>query len=121
MIQHWQGPCWFMPVPRLAVALLSAAALLESMHASRAAGAPITHIVVIEGVKFEPDSLTVKRGEWVRWINKDPFPHTVTAPGTFDSHSIAVGGTWKYLARKAGEYHYACTLHPNMKGILRVE
>lgn len=106
---------------RLAVALLGAAAFFGPTHTSRATGLPITHVVVIEGLKYEPDSLTVKRGEWVKWINKDIFPHTVTAPGAFDSRIIAVGGTWKYLARKAGDYHYACTLHPNMKGTLRVK
>jgi len=31
---------------------------------------------------------TVKQGETVTWINKDPFPHTATAPGVFDSRDI---------------------------------
>jgi plastocyanin len=89
---------------------------------SSALGAtPVTHTVVMEGVKFEPETLTVKRGETVVWVNKDPFPHTVTAKGTFDSHDIAAGKSWKYTARKAGEFVYICTLHPNMKGTLKVE
>jgi plastocyanin len=79
------------------------------------------HTVVIEGVKFEPETLTVKRGETVRWVNKDPFPHTVTASGVFDSHSIQAGHSWKFVARRAGEYGYVCTLHPNMKGTLKVQ
>ncbi len=81
------------------------------------AAAPVMQTVVIEGVKYEPETLTVKRGETVVWVNKDPFPHTVTAKGAFDSHDIS----WKYTARKAGEYAYICTLHPNMKGTLRIE
>jgi plastocyanin len=85
------------------------------------AAAPVTHTVVIEGVKYEPETLTVKRGETVVWVNKDPFPHTVTAKGAFDSHDVAAGKSWKYTARKAGEYAYICTLHPNMKGTLKVE
>ena len=85
------------------------------------AAAPVMHTVVIEGVKYEPGTLTVKRGETVVWVNKDPFPHTVTAKGAFDSHDIAAGKSWKYTARKAGEYPYICTLHPNMKGSLKVE
>ena len=80
-----------------------------------------THAVVIEGVKYAPETLTVRRGETVVWINKDPFPHTVTAKGAFDSHDIAAGKSWKFVPRKAGEYAYICTLHPNMKGTLRVE
>jgi len=113
---------------RLALALVCAGALFPggATHAAgTAAGAssakPATHRVVIEGLKNEPETLTVKRGDTVIWTNKDPFPHTVTAPGKFDSHEIAAGGSWKYVARTAGEYRYICTLHPNMKGVLRVE
>ncbi len=85
------------------------------------AGKPAAHRVVIDGLKYEPGTLTVKRGDTVVWTNKDPFPHTVTAPGKFDSRDIAADGSWKYVARAAGEYAYICTLHPNMKGMLRVE
>jgi plastocyanin len=95
--------------------------MADSTVAASAAIAPSTHTVVIDGVKFEPEALSVKRGDTVVWVNKDPFPHTVTAPGAFDSHSIAAGKTWKYVARKAGDYSYVCTLHSNMKGTLKVE
>jgi plastocyanin len=78
-------------------------------------------LVVIEAVKFSPEITSVKRGEWVQWINKDPFPHTVTSPGAFDSHSIPAGGKWRHRANKVGEFHYICTLHPNMNAVLRVE
>jgi len=79
------------------------------------------HTVVIEAVKFAPETLTVKRGATVTWINKDPFPHTVTAPGVFDSHDVPPKRSWRYTAHKVGEYAYTCTLHPNMKGTLKVE
>ncbi|TMH54853.1 MAG: copper-binding protein [Betaproteobacteria bacterium] len=102
----------------LAAALVSAVLVCGS---GVIAAAPVTHTVVIEGVKYTPETLTVKGGETVVWVNKDPFPHTVTAKGAFDSHDIAAGKSWKYTARKAGEYAYICTLHPNMKGTLKVE
>ncbi len=86
-----------------------------------AAAPPATHTIVIEGVKYEPEALTVKRGDTIVWINKDPFPHTVTAKGAFDSRDIPAGKSWKYRPKKPGEYAYVCTLHPNMKGSLRVE
>ena len=65
--------------------------------------------------------LVVKRGDTVVWVNKDPFPHTVTAAGAFDSHDIPAGASWKYVARKPGDFAYICTLHPNMKGTLTVQ
>jgi plastocyanin len=102
----------------LAAVLVGAACLVFGTAAIAAAA---THTVVIEGVKYTPETLTVKRGETVVWVNKDPFPHTVTAKGAFDSRDIGAGKSWKYTTRKAGEYAYICTLHPNMKGTLKVE
>jgi plastocyanin len=105
---------------RMAVALC-AWVFLATGAGAIAAEKPATHTVVIEGLKYIPETLVVKRGDVVVWTNKDPFPHTVTAKGVFDSRSIAAGHSWKYTARKAGEHHYLCTFHPNMKGTLRVE
>jgi plastocyanin len=108
--RHWQA------------ALIGAAAFLcLGAAAADPAAAAATHTVVIEGVKFAPESLTVNRGDTIVWVNKDPFPHTVTAKGAFDSHDIAAGKSWKHTARKAGEFAYVCTLHPNMKGTLTVK
>jgi plastocyanin len=81
-----------------------------------------THTVVIDSLRFHPQVLTVKAGDTIMWVNRDPFPHTATAEGKqFDSHEIAPGRSWKYTARKTGEYAYACVLHPTMKATLRVE
>jgi plastocyanin len=80
-----------------------------------------THRVIIEDMRFHPQVLRVHRGDRITWINRDPFPHTVTATdGKFDSHPIAPDGSWTYVARKAGEYDYVCALHVTMKGKLEV-
>jgi len=84
-------------------------------------GAAARRSIVINGVRYEPETVTIKRGDTVVWINKDPFPHTVTVKGVFDSREIAAGKSWTYTPRKPGEYAYICTLHPNMKGTLKVE
>ena len=105
----------------LRLALACACGALIAGTDAIAAGKSAKHTVMIEGTKYEPETVTVKRGETVMWVNKDPFPHTVTAKGVFDSHDISAGKSWKYIARKAGEYAYTCTLHPNMKGTLKVE
>jgi plastocyanin len=85
------------------------------------AAKPNVHTIVIEAVTYQPAALVVKRGDTVVWLNKDPFPHTVTAQGAFDSRDIAPGASWKYVARRSGQYAYICTLHPNMKGTLSVQ
>ena len=80
-----------------------------------------THEVVIQGLLYVPETLTVRPGDVVVWVNKDPFPHTVTSAGAFDSGAIAPGKSWRFTAKKAGTYPYLCTLHTTMKGTLRVE
>ena len=86
-----------------------------------AADSPHTHQVAIQGLLYVPETLTVRPGDVVVWTNKDPFPHTATAAGAFDSGSIAPGKSWRFTAKKAGTYPYLCTLHTTMKGTLRVE
>ena len=102
---------------RIAAALAGAFVLAGAV----AADAPAKASVIIDGTRYEPATLTVKRGATIAFVNKDPFPHTATAPGTFDSKEIAAGKTWTYKAAKAGRFDYICTLHPNMKGTLVVE
>lgn len=80
-----------------------------------------THTIAMDGTRFIPETLTIERGDRVVWVNKDPFPHTATADGTFDSKSIAAGQSWSYVARKSGDFAYVCTLHPGMKGTLLVQ
>jgi len=90
--------------------------------AERAVSKSATKTVVVDAVAFVPESITVHVGDTVTWINNDPFPHTVTSKdGGFDSREIATGKSWSFTPRKAGAFPYLCTLHPTMKGTLRVE
>jgi plastocyanin len=104
-------------------ALAVAATLLPGPGVGDAAAADKaqTHTVVIDATAYAPATLTVKRGDTVTWVNKDPFPHTVTAAGKFDSKDIGAGKSWKYVARSAGRFDYICIYHPTMKGTLVVE
>ncbi|MGZ5236392.1 MAG: cupredoxin domain-containing protein [Caldimonas sp.] len=105
----------------LAATFVSVAAGPIGSSRAVAADAPTTHQVVIQGLQYVPATLTVKRGDVVVWVNKDPFPHTVTAPGGFDSREIAAGKSWRFTASRAGVFPYLCTLHTTMKGVLQVE
>jgi plastocyanin len=110
---------------RALVSLVAALGLvMVSMATGAAAGAakPVTHTVTIEGASFAPAQLTVTVGDSIVWVNKDPYAHTATSEaGGFDSGEIAPGKSWKYTAKKAGDFPYACTIHPSMKGTLHVK
>ncbi|HEY4368838.1 MAG TPA: cupredoxin family copper-binding protein [Steroidobacteraceae bacterium] len=106
----------------LAIPLLVGGVACSEPAASSASQAPHTFTVTIENMRFDPQALTVKRGDRVVWINKDMFPHTATsAANAFDSGSIAADTSWTYVAGTPGDYAYVCAFHPTMQGRLTVQ
>ena len=82
---------------------------------------PKTHTVIMENMRFQPQRLTVARGDTVVWINKDLVPHTATSKaGGFDSQVIRAEQSWRFTARKQGEFAYVCAFHPTMTATLQV-
>ena len=101
-----------------AVFLSSGLSAADQQHPAKGA----SHTVVIENMQYNPAQLRVRRGDRIVWVNKDLFPHTVTAAShAFDSGSISANSSWTYVASKAGEYAYGCTFHPTMKGLIEVQ
>jgi plastocyanin len=108
--------------PFIATAVISILCALHAQSGIAASAVPATHTVIVAGMKFEPESLTVKRGDKVVWVNRDFFPHTATAVDrSFDSGEIGTNAAWTYVANKAGTFSYVCTLHPAMKATLTVK
>ena len=79
-------------------------AIVFAGNSDAVAAGPRTHQIVIQGLQYVPETLKVKRGDVVVWVNKDPFPHTVTAAGAFDSKSIAAEKSWRFAASREGTY-----------------
>jgi plastocyanin len=112
-------------------ARLSISALLVAAAASAACGGgqdaaavkppPSTHTVTMEAVGFKPETITVKVGDSIVWVNKDPFPHTATAAGVFDSKEMLPEKSFTFTAAQPGEVQYVCTYHPTMKGRIVVK
>jgi plastocyanin len=114
-----------MRIPLLCLALLGASSLVGAVTSAgrsdtgRAPG--VTHTVKIDGTGFDPETLEVKVGDTVVWVNHDPFPHTATSrvAGVFDSKEIAAGKSWRFKVTRKGEFAYTCAIHPTMKGTLQ--
>ena len=105
-----------MRITTAAIAIvLSAVSLMAGEDAAK------THTVTIEAMRFQPETLTVSRGDTIVWVNKDVVAHTATSEdGRFDSKTIETDASWKYIARERGDFAYICDLHPEMKATLRV-
>jgi plastocyanin len=79
--------------------------------------------VTMKDIKFNPSSVTVKKGDTVTWTNDDSVGHDVTGNG-FKSGSaggIGQGQTFKHTFAKAGTFKYQCTVHPGMEGTVVVK
>ncbi len=78
--------------------------------------------ISMDGTAFVPNEVTIKVGETVTWINKDPFPHTVSSiSGHFHSQEIGPDQQYRFTPTMAGRFPYVCTLHPGMNGTLIVQ
>ena len=79
--------------------------------------------VSMEGIKFNPASVTVKAGDKVTWTNKDSVGHDVTGDNfkSGDSGGLQNGDTFSQTFDKKGTFDYVCTVHPGMKGSVTVK
>ncbi|KGF81309.1 hypothetical protein IA69_13235 [Massilia sp. JS1662] len=84
-----------------------------------AAGAA-EHRVVIDGMKFTPQVVQVRKGDTIVWENRDMFVHNVTAAG-IKSGDLQPGKTWRWVVPAKMSFDYLCTLHPVMKGRVEVK
>jgi plastocyanin len=82
-----------------------------------------TKTVLIQGFRFKPAHITIKRGTKVRWINKDREPHTATANNgrSFDSGRLGKGQRYTHTFKSAGKKAYHCEIHPFMRGSVVVK
>jgi plastocyanin len=98
--------------------MTTAAAAGETTAAATGSNTADSTQVICKNNKFIPDTLTVKVGTTVTWINQDGNMHTVTSgtspndrSGLFDSGNINGGGTFSFKFDKAGTYDYFCIPH----------
>jgi cytochrome c oxidase subunit II len=118
----------------------TASAANQTANATNAAasGPPGTPLTILQGASnqgspnFDPNTLTVKKGDKITVTNKDTVPHTVTS-GTgptdpksaksFDTSIIESGKTADVMTSNlaAGTYPYYCSIHPYMTGKLVVQ
>lgn len=75
-------------------------------------------------IAIEPDTVKVKLGATIEWINHDAVPANVTSEGgplKFASGKLAPGQSYRLKASRTGVIHYECTLEPTtMNGTIEV-
>lgn len=79
------------------------------------------HVVEIKDMKFQPQEISVKKGDTVMWVNQDMVTHCVTEENKkeWTSSNIAAGSSWKMVVENSADYF--CAIHMVMKGKIKVE
>jgi plastocyanin len=79
--------------------------------------------IEIKDFAFNPQTVTVKSGEKVTWINRDEEPHTIVSVEKQFKKSTALDTDQEFTitAGAPGTYNYFCSVHPKMTGIIIVE
>jgi len=78
---------------------------------------PNTHDVSMVDSAFQPQDLTIKVGDIVRWTNNGAHTHTSTSgtngtpDGKWNSGDVTPGNTYEFTFDTAGTYPYFCHYH----------
>jgi hypothetical protein len=68
---------------------------------------------------FSPASITVNVGESVTWVNAGEEPHNAVGDN-FSTALLQAGKSGSKSFASAGTFSYICTVHPQMKGTVKV-
>ena len=97
--------------------LILAGALAVAAIAAAAAVAA-TRSVSVDDDFFSPKSVSIRKGDIVRWRWVGDNPHNVTGKG-FRS-ATKRSGTYSHRFRRSGRFSVVCTIHSGMRMAVRV-
>ncbi len=111
---------------RINLAIVAVAVLSFGIATATFAGGstvePAEHVVEITMFKFIPESLSVKAGDTIIWVNKDIVPHTATADDlSFDTGELKQNESASITISSDQVVSYFCKFHPTMKAKLMFE
>ena len=110
--------------PVIAATMLGAAvgALMATSVLFAQADGP-TSTLSIHNFTFTPQTLIVKAGTTVTWINKDDIPHGIASSNNAfkKSGALDTDDNFSFTFTTPGTYQYFCYLHPHMVGSIVVE
>lgn len=82
-----------------------------------------TDKITIKDMAFTPANITIKKGTTVSWTNEDSIGHTVSETDGKQgpsSTTLEKGQTYTFTYTTVGTFRYACSIHPNMTGVVTV-
>lgn len=78
---------------------------------------PSETTISMAGDRFTPETITIRHGTTVTWVNDDEEVHTATSDmseGGWNTGDIMPGGSRSITFHTPGTYPYHCTYHVSM-------
>jgi plastocyanin len=82
-----------------------------------------TQVIHQQGRAFSSESITVKKGEAVTFLNDDTVPHnimSVSKGNEFNLGSLPPGSSTDVTFKDDGDVQVICAIHPRMKMTVKV-
>jgi plastocyanin len=110
-------------ISRIRITVLLCSISFSSLSALAGGGSAMENRIEIKDFAFNPQTLKVKSGEKITWINRDEEPHTVVSVEKQFKKSSALDTDQEFMitAGAPGTYTYFCSVHPKMTGTIVVE
>jgi plastocyanin len=100
------------------------ASLAIVIAAGLSAGALAANLTITQkGRAFSSESVTVKKGEALTFVNDDTVPHNIvstSAGNEFNLGSQPPGAATDVTFRQSGDVQVICAIHPRMKMMVQV-
>jgi len=77
--------------------------------------------VLMKGIGYTPQQVTIHVGDTLEWANQDIVAHTATAKDKSWDVNVLPGRSGRVVMKSAGTFSYICRYHPNMTGEIDVE
>ena len=82
-----------------------------------------TQVIHQQGRVFSSESVTVRKGDAITFLNDDTVPHNVmsaTKGNEFNLGSLSPGSSTDVVFKDAGDVQVICAIHPRMKMSVKV-
>ena len=79
-----------------------------------------TVTITAQNFAFNPNSITINKGDTVVWVNRDSAPHQI-AGDYASSNPLSQGQSFSIKYDSTGTYNYHCAIHPSMTGVIIVK
>jgi plastocyanin len=100
------------------------ASLMIVVVAGLSAGALAANLTISQkGRMFSSESVTIKKGEALTFVNDDTVPHNIISTSTgneFNLGSQPPGAATDVTFKQAGDVQVICAIHPRMKMMVKV-